>query len=416
MTNRQDYTVIEIIEKILKRVISNYSTFLGETNLNVNTIKISVERSRNLVFGDYSTNFLLTIDAQPNKIEQYAHYIINKLSNYRNFFSVVTFTKPGFINFFISTKWLLKNMKQILTMKKSYGRFNKKKLFYNIEFVSANPTGLLHIGHARNAAYGDALVNIWKTYGIKVNREYYINDAGNQIDKLALSVLIRYLQENNKVVKIPKDGYNGDEIVTIAKEVNKIYGTKYLNTVYDDEKITDPETNNFFRVFAVGNMLNMIRKSLASFSVKFDIFTSESSIYKTNLIDQVLYDLREYTYQKDGATFLKTTQFSDEKDRVLIKTDGTYTYFLPDIAYHKIKLLRNYDMIFNIWGADHKSYIERMSIAMQMLGFAKEKMHVFVQQMVHLTKNGKEFKMSKRSGDSITIDFLLDTIGKDAAR
>ena len=348
-----------------------------------------------------------------------ANEIKDFLGNYdQNLVSNIKIAGPGFLNFDIHNKYKKHFIDLTLKEKQNIGQFKEKSLFYNIEFVSANPTGLLHIGHARNAALGKTLANLWNKYGIKVEKEYYINDAGNQINILAVSAFIRYLQLFNVSVELPEDSYHGSEIIDLAKEIKNEYADKFLNVKFENNVISVKKTFDFFKEYSLSKMLQFIKKDLESLRVSFDIFFSEKQLYKEKLIDKILTKLDKHTFKQDGALWLKTTSFGDDKDRVLVKKDGDFTYFLPDIAYHEIKLSRskNITKIFNIWGADHKSYVDRMTIAIECLGIPKDKIHVIIMQMVSLTKDGKEFKMSKRTGNSLTLRDLIEAIGVDSSR
>ena len=336
----------------------------------------------------------------------------------KKYFSEVKVIKPGFINFKLTNFLLQQVLIDIINEIDNFGIAKKTKLNYEIEFVSANPTGLLHIGHARNAAIGDTLARIWEANGIHVTREYYINDAGNQMEMLAMSVLVRYKQLFGQDVKLPEDSYHGEEIITVASKLKDMYGDKFLNVEFNETGIL-PEyvkQNAAIKIFSEKYLLQIIRDTLKNFGVSFDIWFSETELYRNNLIKSTMGLLSDYCYVKEGATWLKTTEYGDDKDRVLVKSDGQSTYFLPDIAYHNIKLSRGYNKIFNIWGADHTSYADRMNIAMKILGHNPDKLVTLVMQMVRLVKDGKEFKMSKRSGNSLTLDDLVKAIGKEPAR
>lgn len=384
-----------------------------EINVNKDYVKVNVEKTKNSKFGDFTTNVALSIDNK-NKM-QTANGIIQYMN--KSMFADIKAVEPGFINMWLSNEVKLKWLKEIKCKKAKYGNFKKKRRFwYNIEFVSANPTGLLHIGHARNGAYGDSLANIFEAYGVKTDREYYINDGGNQVEKLGLSVLIRYLQLFNKEVNLPEDAYHAEEIVEVATKLKEKYNDQFINTKFDNDKILDNNEGSIIKDFAKNYLLNIIKKDLNNLNVKMEIWSPESNIYKYKLIDAALDLLKNETFNSEGATWLKTTSHGDDKDRVLIKSDGSYTYFMPDIAYHNLKISRGYTKIFNIWGADHKSYADRMSIALQLLGYKKEQLVVLIMQLVKLTRDGKEFKMSKRTGNSFTVQDLIELIGKDAAR
>lgn len=403
------------MNKPITTIIKNeLKTAVEKLNLKADLNRISVDKTKDSKFGDFTTNFVMSLNPGKLSKQELAKKIVSLLS--KNYFEKVEIAGPGFLNFFLNEKTKLEFLKEIETQKDKFGQFDKKDLKYNIEFVSANPTGLLHIGHARNGAYGDSLANIFEMYGIKTDREYYINDGGNQINKLALSVLFRYMQSYLIKVELPEDSYHAEEIVDVAELLRKKYNDKFVDTKFNDSQILDKDVNKLIGNFAKDCLLKIIKEHLAKLNVKMDLWSPESYIYEHDLINKVFKKLNKYIFDKDNAKWLKTTEYGDDKDRVLVKSDGSYTYFTPDIAYHNLKLSRGYDKIFNIWGADHGSYVDRMSIAIQMLGYKKEQMHVCLMQMVQLTKNGQELKMSKRSGNAFTTIDLINMIGKDAAR
>ena len=411
--NYKNESIVSFIRQQVFDAITKYITKYELPSVSISEENINVDKTRNSKFGDFTTNVVMSLQlGNVNKIDA-AKEIAQFIDP--NSFAKIEVAGPGFLNFYLndlSKKLLL----DAVYSTKDFGQLKKKKLWYNIEFVSANPTGLLHIGHARNGAYGDSLARILEANGVKVDREYYINDGGNQINKLALSVLIRYLQSFGNKVELPEDSYHAQEIVETAALLKQKYKDKFIDVKFDANQILDEKANKKIGDFSKKHLLEIIKEHLAMLNVEMDLWSPESYIYKHDLINAAFKKLSNYMYDAEGAKWLKTTQYGDDKDRVLIKSDGHYTYFTPDIAYHNIKLSRGYDKIFNIWGADHKSYVDRMSIAIQMLGFKKEQMHVCIMQMVQLTKNGQEFKMSKRTGNSFTTIDLINLIGKDAAR
>ena len=411
--------VTDLIKEKINDAINHTIDIIHENNINRDSINVVVERNKNIAFGDFSTKFVLSLGLPPEKAMEYANEIatILLLGN-KKYFSEVKVVKPGFINFKLTNYLLQQVLVDIINQIENFGISKKTKLNYEIEFVSANPTGLLHIGHARNAAIGDTLARIWEANGIHVTREYYINDAGNQMEMLAMSVLVRYKQLFGQDVELPEDSYHGEEIILVASKLKELYGDKFLDVKFDKNGIF-PEyikQDNVIKTFSEKYLLQIIRDTLKRFGVNFDIWFSEIELYKNNLIKSTIPLIGNHCYVKDGATWLKTTEYGDDKDRVLVKSDGQSTYFLPDIAYHNIKLSRGYDKIFNIWGADHTSYADRMGIAMKILGYDPKKLVILIMQMVRLVKDGKEFKMSKRSGNSLTLDDLVKAIGKDPAR
>ncbi|HZG73308.1 MAG TPA: arginine--tRNA ligase, partial [Chondromyces sp.] len=280
-----------------------------------------------------------------------------------------------------------------------------------VEFVSANPTGDLHLGHARGAAVGDSLCNVLEKSGYDVTREYYINDAGNQIHNLALSVEARYFQALGKDKEMPEDGYHGQDIIEIGKRLAEELGSQYAEM---DEK----ERYNFFREYGLKYEMEKLKKDLENFRVRFDVWYSETSLYHNGKIDEALAALRErgHIFEEGGAVWFRSTEFGDDKDRVLKKQDGTYTYLTPDIAYHKDKFERGYEKVINIWGADHHGYIPRMKAAMEALGYDPDNLEVEIIQLVHLYKNGEKMKMSKRTGKAVTMRELVEEVGLDAVR
>ncbi len=407
-------SIVAFIKEEVFKAIQAYCKQYKVTTITLKESDINVDKARNSKFGDFTTNVIMSLQlGNINKVEV-AKDIAQLID--KNSFSKIEVAGPGFINFYLNDYSKKELLNAIDSQGKKYGKLKSKKLWYNIEFVSANPTGLLHIGHARNGAYGDSLARIFEANGIKVDREYYINDGGNQINKLALSVLIRYLQSFGKQVELPEDSYHANEIIDTANLLKEKYGDKFVETMFDQNKILDEKSNEIIGNLAKTYLLGIIKDHLNKLDVQMDIWSPESYIYEHDLINAAFKKLGKFLYDADGAKWLKTTEYGDDKDRVLVKSDGNYTYFTPDIAYHNLKLSRGYDKIFNIWGADHKSYVDRMSTAIQMLGFKKDQMHVCIMQMVQLTKNGQEFKMSKRSGNSFTTIDLINLIGKDAAR
>ena len=400
-------TLLNVIEDNIKKIIKN--------NFSLKIDKVVVDKTKDINMGDLYTNAAMKLGSFVKKpVNDIAKTLIDELFKL-NIFENIIF-KNGFINMFLSNKTRFLILKNAIKFKKDYGQFNQKKISYNIEFVSANPTGFLHIGHARNAALGMTLSNVWKKFGITVDNEYYVNDAGSQIDKLGMSVFTRYLQKNKIKVKMNKDWYQGEEPKIIAKEINDIYKKKFIKYRCENEKINNKKVFDFFKDYSKNAMLSYIKSDLSKFKIKFKKYFFESTIYQKDLINKTLKKLKNYTYLNDGATWLKTANFYDVKDRVIIKSNKSPTYFMPDIAYHDIKLSRGYNKIFNIFGADHGTYVSSIKSAIKCLGHNSEKLDVIIMQMVKLSKNGEEFKMSKRSGNSLTLRDLIKAIGVDAAR
>ncbi len=385
-------------------------------------VKFNVEKTKSIKFGDYSSNVALML----KKIKPWGELktpiqIAEEIASNINpkMFSKIEVVPPGFINFYLNDVITKELFDCIHSQKEKYPIFEKVDQVYNVEYVSANPTGYLHIGHARNAVFGDVLAKLLSKIGINVITEYVVNDAGNQMNILASSVLLRYKELFGQNITLPDDSYHGLEIIEVAKELKNKFNDAFLNVeINNDFIITNSDVRETIRKFSRDMLLEIIKNDLASLGVYIDIYYSEQEIHKNNLIPITLEKLGNNVYEKDGAIWLQTTKFGDDKDRVLIKSDKTPTYFMPDIAYHDIKLNRppKPNKLINVWGADHYSYITRMKIALKSLGYSDDVMEVISMQMVRLMKDGSEFKMSKRSGQSLTLKDLVNTLGKDVSR
>lgn len=374
---------------------------------------IVLEVPRDKAHGDLATNaaMQLTKIAKRNP-RQIAEAIIEHLDTSSASIEKAEIAGPGFINFTLSKNYLYPIISLVAEQGDDYGRINiGQGQKVEMEFVSANPTGSLHLGHARGAAVGDALCNVLDYAGYQVTREYYINDAGNQVVNLCKSIETRYLQELGQEAEMPEDGYHGEDIKGFAKELVAEKGDTLLEMSPSDRAA-------FFRTYGLNKELDKIKRDLGLFRVNFDIWFSETSLYENGEVLRSLDELRDRgeVYEQDGATWLQTTKYGDDKDRVLIKNDGTYTYLTPDIAYHSDKYGRGYDKMINIWGADHHGYIPRMKAAMSALGNDPEKLVVLIAQMVSLFQNGEKVKMSKRTGKAVTMEDLMEEVGIDAIR
>ncbi len=374
---------------------------------------VILELPKDKAHGDYSTNMAMQLTRIAKKAPRaIAEAIIENFDTTKASISKIEIAGPGFINFYLDNSYLTDLIPAILEAKEAYGESNVGKgEKIQVEFVSANPTGDLHLGHARGAAVGDSLSNILDKAGWDVSREYYINDAGNQINNLAYSVEARYKQALGLEAEMPEDGYHGEDIINIGKRLAEEFGDQILDK-------SDEERFKFFREYGLKYEMEKLKKDLESFRVPFDVWFSETSLYEDGKIMPALELLREkgYIYEMDGATWFRSTEFGDDKDRVLIKNDGSYTYLLPDIAYHKNKLERGFDKLINIWGADHHGYIPRMQAAIQAMGHPKDTLEVEIIQLVHLFKNGEKMKMSKRTGKAVTMRDLMEEVGLDAVR
>ena len=314
---------------------------------------------------------------------------------------------PGFINFFMKNDSISDGVNKIIKLGDDFGRGEKKNKKINVEFVSANPTGDLHVGHARGASIGDAISRILEFDGYDVTREYYINDAGNQIDHLGESLIERYKEILGLEFKLPDDGYHGQDVKIIAQRIYNEFGPNLLSR---------PDCLEFFKEKGMEFELDKIREDLAVFNIKFDVFSSEKAIRANGAIEKEIAYLGDNVYMQDGALLLKTSAYLDDKDRVIKKSNGEYTYFMPDIIYHVNKLSRGFDELIDVLGADHHGYINRMKSALMMHGYSKDVLDVELIQMVRMMKDGEEFKLSKRTGNGYTLRELCMDAGVDAAR
>ncbi len=374
---------------------------------------VVLEVPKEKAHGDFSTNMAMQLARVAKKAPRMiAEELVNNFDKAKASIDKIEIAGPGFINFYMDNSYLTDLIPAIVQAGESYGESDTGKgQKVQVEFVSANPTGDLHLGHARGAAVGDTLCNVLAKAGYDVSREYYINDAGNQIHNLALSVEARYMQALGIEKEMPADGYYGEDIVGIGKRLAEEFGDRYVNA---DEK----ERYDFFREYGLKYELEKLKKDLENFRVSFDVWYSETSLYRNGKIDEALAVLKERNeiYEQDGATWFRSTAYGDDKDRVLIKQDGSYTYLTPDIAYHRDKIERGFEKLINIWGADHHGYIPRMKAAIQALGYDKDMLEVEIIQMVQLYQNGEKVKMSKRTGKAVTLRELMEEVGVDAMR
>ncbi|MEE0537044.1 MAG: arginine--tRNA ligase [Ruminococcus sp.] len=364
--------------------------------------------------GDVSTNAAM-VCARPfrNNPRKIAEAIVSKIDLNGSYFARCEVAGPGFINFFYSTEWYATVVATVLEQKEKYGETDlgagKSVL---VEFVSANPTGPMHIGNARGGAIGDCLASVLEKAGYEVAREFYINDAGNQIEKFKTSLEVRYLQIYKPETELPEDAYKGQDIIDHANAFNEIYGDKYVNA--DSE-----ERRQALCDFALPKNIQKLHDDLGKYRIQYDKWFNESTLHKDGSVQRVIDQLKAsgHTYEKDGALWFKTTEFGDEKDRVLVRENGVPTYLVPDIAYHYNKLaVRKFDKAVDIFGADHHGYIARIKASMTALGVDADRLDIVIMQMVNLVRNGEKYKLSKRSGKAITLSTLLDEIPIDAAR
>jgi arginyl-tRNA synthetase len=362
-------------------------------------------------YGHFATNLpLLLASSQRRRPVDLAGILLGHLEDREGMFEKVEIAGPGFINFTVDRKEWRKLLRRLLEEGRNYGRSGLgagKSIL--MEYVSANPTGPLHLGHGRGAALGDTLCRILSFTGCEVTREFYINDAGVQVRLLGESIYSRWRQMSEPAYPFPEKGYHGDYVTDLAARIS---GAVRLDEMTPDEAID--------RCAALGKegMLDEIRRDLKAFRVSFDVWSSESDLYASGLIEKAVESLRleGHVYEQDGATWIRTSPFGDDKDRVIKKSDGQYTYFASDIAYHLEKWRRGFSKAVNIWGADHHGYVQRMKAALKTSGIEEDWLGVLLIQLVKLWKSGEEIRMSKRAGLYVTLKELMDEVGVDAVR
>ncbi|MBQ4212732.1 MAG: arginine--tRNA ligase [Selenomonas sp.] len=372
--------------------------------------KVVLEVPPQKEFGDFATNFAMQSARVFHKApRQIAEELVKRIEG--DWLDHAQIAGPGFLNFYLKGNVLYDSFQKILAAGESYGQLPKKDApKIQVEYVSANPTGLLHVGHGRGAAAGSALVNLLRAAGYPVESEYYINDAGNQMNNLARSVNARYLELLGQDVEFPEDGYHGQDIIDTAQRIIDKEGDKYLS-------MSDEERLEIFKDLAYVEKLATLKEDLESFNVTFDNWFSERTLHPeaVKAAVKILQD-NGNIYEQDGALWLKSTAYGDDKDRVVIRDNGVPTYLAADIAYHHNKYERGFDRLINIWGADHHGYVCRVKAAMDALGHDSEKLTVLLLQMVALYRGGELVKMSKRTGQSVTLNELMEEVGTDAAR
>lgn len=363
--------------------------------------------------GDFASNIAMVLAKQAKMRPRDIATAISEQIKLGDLVAKVEIAGAGFINFFLTNNWLYEVLPLVEEQDEKYGSSDfggGEKV--QVEFVSANPTGLLHMGNARGGALGATLANVLNMAGYDCQKEYYINDAGNQILKLGLSLEARYRQVlGDENYPFPEDGYHGVDIVDTAKDIVSLYGDSYLKLQAEERQAKMVE-------IALKEKISGIRSGLEAFGITYDNWFSESSLHESGAVMEVVEELRQkgYVYEKDGALWLESTKFGDEKDEVLIRSNGIPTYFAADIAYHKNKFDRGFTKVINIWGADHHGHVARMKGAMTALGYNGDNLIVILMQLVRLFKNGEIVRMSKRTGQFVTLQELIEDVGKDAAR
>jgi arginyl-tRNA synthetase len=372
-----------------------------------------LEVPREKQHGDFAANLamLLTKEAKMPP-RQIAQALLKNFPKEGTWVESLEVAGPGFINFKLNNSWLYHVITDVLEAGQAYGRSDigqGKKV--QVEFVSANPTGLLHMGNARGAALGDTIANLLDAAGFNVSREYYINDAGNQIHNFALSLEARYLQALGLDVPFPEDGYHGKDLIATVERFINLHGKKYL-------EVEAEERQSALVKYALDEKLSHIRQVLHDFGVDYDVWFSEKSLYESGAINKVMEDLknRGYIYEKDDALWFKSSLYGDEKDEVVVRSNGVPTYFAADIAYHVNKFERGFEWVINLWGADHHGHVARMKGAVDALGYNPDQLQVVLMQLVRLFSGGEILRMSKRTGQYVTLSELMEEVGRDAAR
>ena len=399
------------VERLLKDAVTGLITSGSLPELDLDGISVSIPPNKE--FGDFATNVAMAAAKKAKKSpREVANLVKQALESHSGFLEKIEVAGPGFINLYLNPAMWVSALEEIVSQGKAYGRTDYgagRKV--QVEFVSANPTGPLHIGHGRGAAVGDTLVRILDAAGFECQAEYYINDIGNQMNNLGLSVLARYKEIHGDPEAFPEIGYQGDYIRVIADDLTKVHGKDLLERDHDEAVV-------ICREFAADTIMQGIKEDLNLFNVHFHRWFNESSLYRNRKVEDSLRYLKEkgLSYEADGALWFKTSLFGDEKYRVLRKQDGSLTYFAPDIAYHKDKLDRGFDRIIDIWGADHHGYVPRMKAAFAALGAQEDCFHALLIQLVSLVRDGKPVSMSTRAGEFVTLREIIDEVGKDVAR
>lgn len=397
-----------IIEQAVKKAVSNGA--LPEAEMP----QFNIEKPANKDNGDYSTNVAMAgARAFKKAPRMIAEAIVSCIDLNGTAFDRVEIAGPGFMNFFLSQQFYSNVLKDVFSCGKDYGKSDygqgKRVL---VEFVSANPTGPMHIGNARGGAIGDCLASVLDWAGFSVNREFYVNDAGNQIEKFATSLEVRYLQHYDPSVELPEDAYHGQDIVEHAENFIKEYGDKYVNA---DSK----ERRKALVDFALPKNIAGLERDLGRYRITYDKWFRESTLHNDGSVQRVIDALKEkgVTYEQDGALWFKASEYGNDKDIVLVRANGLPTYIVPDIAYHYNKLVtRGYDKAIDVLGADHHGYVPRMKAALTALGLDASRLDCVIMQMVRLVREGETIKLSKRSGKAITLNTLIDEVPLDAAR
>lgn len=395
---------------MLRRMIEDEIAKAVEEIFSIDSVNFKVEIPPER-FGEFSSNVAMVLT---RKLRMNPREIAEKLKERlreSEIFEDVRIDGPGFLNFDLRNEIYLESLRRIIKNPESFGRRERKKMKVQIEFVSANPTGPLTVGHGRQAIIGDVLSNVFDELGYDVVREYYFNDAGRQMDLLARSLWVRYNELFGRNYEIPEDGYHGSYLIEMARKLKEDVGDRFVDR-------WDEDVLEFFKERAKNEMFEMIKKTLEKLGVKFDVYFNEKTLIEDGTVEEVLNILESkgMIYEKDGAIWLKVSELIDENDKVLVRSNGTPTYFLTDIAYHYNKFKRGFEKVYDIWGSDHHGHVPRMKAAMKVLGFPDDFLNIIIHQFVTLKRGGREVKMSTRSGEFVTLDELVNTVGVDPTR
>ncbi|MBO5409368.1 MAG: arginine--tRNA ligase [Clostridia bacterium] len=385
---------------------------LPKLNEYVSDIEIPKDKNH----GDFSVNFAMrNAKALQNNPRKIAEIIISKLDYQETDVEKCEVAGPGFINFYLKDSFYANSAKKALELGDDFGKTNVgngKKA--NVEYISANPTGPMHVGNARGGAIGDCMANILSWANYDVTKEFYVNDAGNQIEKFGISLEARFIQlvKGEDAIEFPEDAYHGEDIIESMKAFIEAYGSD------DYIEMDSTERKKKFVAFALERNLNALVEDTGKYGINYDVWFRESKLHAENKVIEVINKLKEkgLAYDKDNATWFESTKFGSEKDDVLIRTNGIPTYFAADIAYHADKFERGNELLINVWGADHHGHIERLKGALSALGYNGDKLHIILMQLVRLIKDNEPYRVSKRSGKAISLNDLIEEIGKDAAR
>jgi arginyl-tRNA synthetase len=375
--------------------------------------QLSLDAPKRPEWGDLASTVAMSLAASEQRApHDIAQIIIDNLAQQEQLFERVEIARPGFLNLTLKPTVWQEVLREIEMEGSAYGRAEMgQRRRVLVEYVSANPTGPLHVGHGRGAAVGQAVANMLEAVGYDVVSEYYINDAGRQMKLLGASVYARYEELSNRPVEFPSEGYHGAYITAVAERVRQQLGAELTGRPLS-------EVEDRCRTFAYQELLSLIREDLKSFGIEFESWFSEASLLNSGAVQRVLDELKsqQFLFEQEGAWWFRSSAFGDEKDRVVQKQDGEYTYLASDIAYHQDKLRRGYDLLIDVWGADHHGYIPRMQAVVQAYGYPKDRLQVVLVQMVNLLRGGKKVEMSKRAGEFITMREVIDEVGADAAK